>query len=532
MSAAFSGNPHHDSRRGQQAGAALALALVVLAALFRLMDLQARNLWTDEAWVALAVLQDSPAEVLAAGQSTPPFYLLAVWALTRVFGGGEAVLRSLSFFFGWGTVLLFYPWARAFTNLPTALLGLAAISFSPVMVYYSKELKQYGGDAFFAVLLLLLVERLRAAEGEKGWPALALAGILGLGFSHSLVFILPVALAALWLSLPLGKKRWVAFTAFLWGVAFAALYFLVFRHQVDPELVNYWSQDFPDFSGPLAFLIWMGGALRRYFDYFLGPWGVFWGAPLFAAGVFHWLKRRQSLAGLYLAGPLLLAFGAAALHRYPFMAHYGGCRLMLFSAPMLYLTVAAGSVAAFAFLWRRQGWRWVSLAMAAAVLIALKPAEMLRENFHPSFNRSQLQPLVRHLEQEMGPDDLVYVYFYAIHPFKYYYRGNLEQIYWGKSCVETGLRLGEDEDDEDEEEKEPVARRLWLISGHYPSLAYMEAFAANLLGPEWRQTFRREAPGAVLYRFERPAAIAKTRAVRPRPHVSGSPAPAAERACR
>ena len=64
------------------------------------------------------------------------------------------------------------------------MLALAAVAFSPIMVYYSKELKQYSGDAFFAVLVLWLAERVRASQGRRGWLPLALAGIVGLGFSQ------------------------------------------------------------------------------------------------------------------------------------------------------------------------------------------------------------------------------------------------------------------------------------------------------------------------------------------------------------
>lgn len=513
---------------------ALVLGLVALAAVFRLVDLSARNLWTDEAWVALAALKPTPGEALAAGQSTPPFYLLTVWLLAQVLGGSEAVLRALSFGFGLGTVLLFWPLARSLTTPAPALLGLAALAFSPIMVYYSKELKQYSGDAFFAVLLLLLAERLRAAPSRRGWLRFGLAGLLGLGYSHSLILILPVTLAALWFTLPASRRRGVALTAVLWGTAFASFYVLFFRHQVDPQLVDYWSRDFPDFSGLSAFLIWLGGAWHRYLSYFLGENGVFWGAPLLLVGFFSLLRHHSRLACFYLAGPLLLAFGAATLHRYPFMAHYGGSRLMLFSAPMLYLAVAAGGAAVGQFLWPRRGWRWLTPLCAAGILLALKPVEMLQENVHASFNRSQIKPLVARLERELGPQDWVYVYYYAIHPFTYYFQAKgVERIYWGKSCVETGLDLAELEAGDDGETAygKPQLRRLWLLGGHYPNLEYMQAFAAHLLGPGWRQTACFQEQGAVLYRFERQeTAMAKTRTGRPALSLSGSPAPPPEKA--
>ncbi|MBW1992632.1 MAG: hypothetical protein JRI59_11105, partial [Deltaproteobacteria bacterium] len=237
---------------------------------------------------------------------------------------------------------------------------------------------------------------------------------------------------------------------------------------------------------------------------------------------------------LYLAGPLLLAFVAAALHRYPFMAHFGGSRLMLFSAPLLYLLVAMGGVAAVSLLWHSRLY-WLAPLLIAGLLLSLQPVQMMQEILRPSLNRSQLKPLVARLERERQPGDAVYVYYYAIYPFKYYFRGNLAGIYWGKSCVERDLDLsGTAASRQTQKAGRPrQPRRLWLISGHYPSLEYMETFAAGLLGPGWRQTARYLEEGAVLYLFEplgEPPA--NRRSGQPAPSVSGSPGPAPGKACK
>ena len=191
---------------------AVAVALIFgVAVYFRLYDLGGRDLWTDEAWVALAAMQPNAREALAAGQSTPPFYLLSVWTAVQLWGHSEMVLRGLSFAFGVGTLLLIYRVARSLLEVPGALLALAAAAFSPIMVYYSKELKQYSGDAFFAILVVWLAERLRTSQGERGWLALALAGVVGLGFSHALIFTLPIVGAALWALSPRANEpawRW------------------------------------------------------------------------------------------------------------------------------------------------------------------------------------------------------------------------------------------------------------------------------------------------------------------------------------
>ncbi len=492
------------------------IILFGLAVYFRLYDLGGRDLWTDEAWVALAAMQPSAQAALAARQSTPPFYMLTVWAAVQLWGHSELVLRGLSFGFGVGTLVLIWRLGRALLEVPAAMLALAAVAFSPIMVYYSKELKQYSGDAFFAVLTVWLAERLRTAQGGRGWLALALAGMVGLGFSHTLIFTLPIVGAVLWATLPPGRRSRLALVGGAWVLAFATCFMVFTRQEMDPELVVYWSQDFPNFSGLVPFFEWLEAALYRYFWYFLGEWGIFWGPVLLAAGIVVLVRQGRARALLYLGGPLLLAFGAACLHRYPFMAHYGGNRLMLFSAPILYLIVAAGGWAVFAWLWHRRQ-RWLALVLTAAFLVALQPQTGFKEDLYPLNNLEEIQPLVTHLEANLEPRDLVYVYYFAVAPFKYYYRGPKTGICWGQSCVEkkldTTAAIG------------ASPRRLWLIASHFPDLKFLRQFAANLLGPDWQEAACFTRVGAVLLRFDRQtqAAGAKTPTGLASPPESGDP---------
>ena len=500
----------------------LALALIwVLALVFRLSDLAARDLWTDEAWVALAALKDTPGAALAAGQSTPPFYLLTVWAAAKLLGSQEWALRSLSCAFGIGTLLIFWLLVRRLTSRSIALLSLAMVAFSPIMVYYSKELKQYSGDACFAVLVVYLAERLRDSEGRRGWLALALAGIVGLGFSHPLVFCLPAVGLMLWLGLPAARGRLVILGG-LWILAFAAYYFLFIRHDLDPELVAYWVQDYPDFSGFRPFCRWLGSALYRYFWYFFGEWGPIWGPPLFLAGAYAMWRAGGSRVLGYFGLPILLAFGAAALHRYPFMGNYGGNRLMLFTAPLLYLLVAAGICLVFSRLWQGR-LKWLAAGLAVVLFISLNPMLLPRENLHPLMNREEISPLVARLERELQPRDFVYVYHFAKWPFDYYFRGSDqrgERLCIGKSCVETGLKLNPKE----------KPGRLWLIASHITELKDMREFAAKLLGPEWQETACYQSEGAVLFCFYAPKAADAVKS--PGPPLSAAATPPGEKACK
>jgi len=376
------------------------------------------------------------------------------------------------------------------------------------------------------VLILLLTEGLRARSGQdwKCWLALATAGLVGLGFSHSLIFTLPVAVAVLWFSLPSRRGR-TALLGSIWALAFVAYYLLFFRYEVRPDLVTYWAQDFPDFAGPLSFLLWLGQAFCRYLGYFLGDWGRYFGPPLLLAGLLALRAQGGGRALAYWSGPLLLALGAAALHRYPFMAHYGGNRLMLFSAPLLYLLTAAGMAAAFTALWRRR-LGWLALGLTALLVAALHPLEVIQENLHPSPNREEIRPLVAELARQRQPGDRVYVYYHAISPFKYYYQGPLEGVCWGKSCVETDLAVAAPD--------VPRPRRLWLIASHILDVDHLRGFATGLLGPHWQEAALLSREGAALFRFEwqGPVAAAKKPTIRPGPGESGSPAPPRDKAWR
>src|SRR5260370_15937935 len=73
-------------------------ALTVLAAVLRFYRLGHQGFWFDEANTALLV-HFSPGEMLGLvpqTESTPPLYYCVAWVWARLFGYGEAALRSLS----------------------------------------------------------------------------------------------------------------------------------------------------------------------------------------------------------------------------------------------------------------------------------------------------------------------------------------------------------------------------------------------------------------------------------------------------
>ena len=99
-------------------------------------------------------------------------------------------------------------------------------------------------------------------QGRGGWLLFTVLLAVGLGFSHPLVFILPVAALVLWWKLPQARSK-VYFIFRRLGLIFFGYYWFFFRGQVDPELLIYWQADFPDVNLRHGILLcWLGAGLE------------------------------------------------------------------------------------------------------------------------------------------------------------------------------------------------------------------------------------------------------------------------------
>src|SRR4051812_49976841 len=93
---------------------AIVAGLTLLAALLRFWQIGDQSYWYDEA-LTVDLVRASFGDMLAGvhgHEATPPLYFALAWAWTRVFGDGEAALRSLSAVAGTAVVPLAYLAAR------------------------------------------------------------------------------------------------------------------------------------------------------------------------------------------------------------------------------------------------------------------------------------------------------------------------------------------------------------------------------------------------------------------------------------
>jgi mannosyltransferase len=121
-------------------------AIVLFAALIRIPTLGSQSYWGDEA-ITIGLLHKSLGSMLSAlpgSESTPPLYYVLAWFWARIFGFGEAGLRSLSFVFGVLTVLVVYRAAQTVGSRRIAVAAGVLASLNPLLVWYSQEARAYS----------------------------------------------------------------------------------------------------------------------------------------------------------------------------------------------------------------------------------------------------------------------------------------------------------------------------------------------------------------------------------------------------
>lgn len=164
---------------------ALLIAVGVLAAIIRLVNLDGLPLSPDEAaqaWTVWATTQPETIDLLLSGS---PAYFTLTRLLMTVLGDGDAVMRLVPALFGVGAVLLPWLW-RSRLGTVGALAASLLLMASPLHVVTARTV---GGEsiAVFALLLLVIAYDRWRETAVRAW-LYTLAAALGLGLASAPIF--------------------------------------------------------------------------------------------------------------------------------------------------------------------------------------------------------------------------------------------------------------------------------------------------------------------------------------------------------
>ncbi|GAB4434809.1 MAG: hypothetical protein Kow002_21580 [Anaerolineales bacterium] len=234
------------------------LVLIGLGAILRLREfVNGRSLWLDEAMLAINILERSflglTQQPMEYGQSAPIGFVIVVKFFSLFLGDSEYALRLYSLLVGLAASLLMVWLANKLLGRVGALLAVTFFSFSPFLIYYSAELKQYMGDVAGGLVLLFLfirhIEKPVVAVNWKDHLLLGLSGAVLLWFSHPVLFVAAGIGTLLFVhALMTQDKRLITQTIgllALWGISFGTLYLINLRHLTSSDLLlDFWADGF------------------------------------------------------------------------------------------------------------------------------------------------------------------------------------------------------------------------------------------------------------------------------------------------
>ncbi len=136
-----------------------------------------RGIWLDEAisiHQARLSLHDLFSN-LYYGDRHPPLHHLALWLTIRAFGDGEFAVRLPSLIAGTLVIPALYELGRELYDRRTGLIAAAFAAVSPLLVWYSQEVRMYAFVTLFGLLALLTQLRVMRNGTMLNWAAYILA---------------------------------------------------------------------------------------------------------------------------------------------------------------------------------------------------------------------------------------------------------------------------------------------------------------------------------------------------------------------
>jgi hypothetical protein len=403
--------------RSASPAAVVAWGVALAGLALRLQDFGRYGFWNDEAWVALVTRVATPEQFWLALSITPIGWAALLKLVSAFPGPPEVTLRLLPLGFGLLTLWTAYRVGVRLAGGAAGVLALVAVAFEPYSVAYSRVLKHYTAETWFALLAFLTA--IRFAQRGRTRDLVALALVLGLGvpFANSQLFLAPPLLVAAF-AVVLARRQWraaagVALAGALVAAWDAACFAVLLMPRMLPSLAEYWQQSYVPLGGVAEAAAFIGRSLVVL----MGPAGTPATVVLASAALVALLVAVPAarVAGLALLLLVVELATLSALRRVPLNEP----RVMLFLTTLLLVLGAT----ALDFLLGRAAARPRLWAPAAAGLMLLAwdlTAHPEAWSTRDLVRVEDAGPLIRLLERRRAPDDRVLVYDRSRYLYAYY----------------------------------------------------------------------------------------------------------------
>jgi Dolichyl-phosphate-mannose-protein mannosyltransferase len=175
-------------------------ALIVLAAVIRIVVINNQSLWADEALTAYEMRLPFGAMIhtVTTVEVTPPFYFVVLWVWAKLFGAGPVALRAVSAIASVALVPIAYAATRELVSRRAALVAAALMTVNPFAIWFGQEARSYMLlAALMGAAFLAFARTLRAPSPRNllVWTAFSVLAVMthffaGFAIAPQAVFLL------------------------------------------------------------------------------------------------------------------------------------------------------------------------------------------------------------------------------------------------------------------------------------------------------------------------------------------------------
>lgn len=471
-----------------------------------------RSLWIDEASLALNLIHRNFAELLQPldhNQVAPVLFLWIERLFVELFGPGELALRLFPLISSIISLPLMFLLAKKLTgDINSAITALFIFSLSPLMIYFSAEVKQYSIDVLCTLSLgYFYADYISGIRTNRKILTITIINVLFIFLSNITVILLTaVYIYFLYEFIRDRKIEWKPVLSGLITGSVFLMYYIIFIHGHPSQayMLDFWQSSFmPQNIFSHEFRMWIFRVVSRIFTTMISYydiktwWVIFYDIVYFviaAIAVLAIMKKRNYFAVHFLLLPIFIHLLLSAFQMYPFHT-----RLVLYLYPLVMILIANGIIIT-AIEIRRRSMRPVLSYLFLAGMLAVFPPVLLKT--YP-VERAEIKQSLAYLEDNSTAGQDIYVYYRGYTSFRYY-----QEI----GFVKTQSRIvkGSNKILDDKgfyKELERVPGQAWFLFTHAKPLENgetEETVIIRRLGEERKLLKKSTVKGSSVYLFDRP----------------------------
>lgn len=174
----------------------IVIALSLLALFVRLINIDKKyGLWYDEMLTYMFSAESFPfgiLKTLARYDYHMPLYYFYVHFWIKMFGSNDVILRLSSVLWGVLSVPAFYLLGKTFKSDKLGYLLASIASLSPIMIYYSQEVRFYSMLLFLAIISVIYFLKLLNEQNGKDFLIFSVVNLIILYiYSMGILFVFP-----------------------------------------------------------------------------------------------------------------------------------------------------------------------------------------------------------------------------------------------------------------------------------------------------------------------------------------------------